>query len=107
VGGGARPHVGGLSRHGALRLVQALGIERFNQRPFPGVSLDALKFLHQERNILFHGHEPLDTDTTPNLEGEYWLMHNHYAQAECAMSLDKVPEAGQIPRAISPSPARF
>ena len=43
---------------------------RFNQKPFPGVSLDALKFLHLERNILFHGHEPLDTDTTPTLEGE-------------------------------------
>src|SRR5262245_9686306 len=30
---------------------------------FPGVSLAALKFLHEERHILFHGHEPLDTDT--------------------------------------------
>src|ERR1041385_1276539 len=29
---------------------------------FPGVSLAALKFLHLERHILFHGHEPLDTD---------------------------------------------
>ena len=38
--------------------------------PFPGVGLDALKFLHQERKILFHGHEPLDTDATPTLEGE-------------------------------------
>lgn len=28
---------------------------------FPGVSLAALKFLHLERKILFHGHEPLDT----------------------------------------------
>jgi kynurenine formamidase len=40
---------------------------------FPGVSLDALKFLHLQRHILFHGHEPLDTDTTPTLEGEHWL----------------------------------
>ena len=29
-----------------------------------------------------HGHEPLDTDTTPTLEGEAWLMHNGYTQAE-------------------------
>ena len=43
---------------------------------FPGVSLDALKFLHLERHILMHGHEPLDTDTTPNLDGESWLMHH-------------------------------
>lgn len=71
-------------------------VERFNKKPFPGVGLDALKFLHNEREILFHGHEPLDTDTTPNLEGEYWLMHNHYCQAEGVANLDKVPEAGAL-----------
>lgn len=71
-------------------------IARFNQKPFPGVSLDALKFLHLERNILFHGHEPLDTDTTPTLEGEAWLMHNHFAQAEGVANLDQVPEAGAL-----------
>jgi kynurenine formamidase len=71
-------------------------IARFNQKPFPGVSLDALKFLHNERKILFHGHEPLDTDTTPTLEGEYWLMHNHFAQAEGVANLDQVPEAGAL-----------
>jgi kynurenine formamidase len=70
--------------------------KRFNEKPFPGVSLDALKFLHLKRNILFHGHEPLDTDTTPNLEGEYWLMHHHYTQAEGVANLDKVPEAGAL-----------
>ena len=71
-------------------------VERFNQKPFPGVTLETLQFLHQERNILFHGHEPLDTDTTPNLEGEYWLLHNHYTQAEGVTNLDKVPEAGAL-----------
>jgi len=71
-------------------------LERFNEKPFPGVSLDALKLLHLERKILFHGHEPLDTDTTPNLEGEHWLMHNHFAQAEGVMNLDKVPETGAL-----------
>jgi kynurenine formamidase len=63
-------------------------------RPFPGVSLDALKFLHQQRHILFHGHEPLDTDTTPTLEGEDWLMHNGYTQAEGVANLDSVPATG-------------
>jgi kynurenine formamidase len=63
-------------------------------RPFPGVGLDALKFLHEQRHILFHGHEPLDTDTTPTLEGEYWLMHNGYAQAEGVANLDGVPATG-------------
>ena len=61
---------------------------------FPGVSLDAIKFLQLKRHILFHGHEPLDTDTTPTLEGEAWLMHHGYAQAEGVANLDKVPETG-------------
>ena len=31
---------------------------------------------------VFHGHEPLDTDSTDTLEGEAWLMHNDFAQDE-------------------------
>lgn len=63
---------------------------------FPGVSLDALKFLHLERKILFHGHEPLDTDSTPTLEGEAWLLRNGYTQAEGVANLDRVPETGAL-----------
>ena len=63
---------------------------------FPGVSLEALKFLHLERHILFHGHEPLDTDTTPDLEGEAWLLRNGYTQAEGVAHLDLVPETGAL-----------
>jgi kynurenine formamidase len=61
---------------------------------FPGVTLAALKFLHLERHILMHGHEPLDTDTTPTLEGEAWLMHHGYTQAEGVTHLDEVPPTG-------------
>jgi kynurenine formamidase len=61
---------------------------------FPGVSLKAIQFLQLKRHILFHGHEPLDTDTTPTLEGESWLMHHGYTQAEGVANLDKVPETG-------------
>jgi kynurenine formamidase len=63
---------------------------------FPGVSLEALKFLHLERKILFHGHEPLDTDSTPTLEGEAWLLNNGYTQAEGVANLDQVPETGAL-----------
>ncbi|MDQ7822718.1 MAG: cyclase family protein [Candidatus Eremiobacteraeota bacterium] len=70
--------------------------ERFCEKPFPGITLDALKYLHLDRKILFHGHEPPDTDMTPNLEGEYWLMHHHFCQAENVASLDQVPEAGAL-----------
>ena len=61
---------------------------------FPGVSLAALKVLHLQRHILFHGHEPLDTDTTPTLEGESWLMHHGYTQAEGVTNLQGVPATG-------------
>ena len=70
--------------------------QRFSSQPHPGVSLDALKFLHQERQILMHGHEPLDTDMTPNLEGETWLLQNNFAQAEGVANLDQVPETGAL-----------
>lgn len=71
-------------------------IPSFMATPFPGVGLEALKFLHLERKILFHGHEPLDTDATPTLEGEYWLLHNHFTQAEGVANLDQVPETGAL-----------
>ena len=61
---------------------------------FPGVSLAALKLLHLQRHILFHGHEPLDTDTTPTLEGEHWLMHHGFTQAEGVANLEGVPATG-------------
>jgi len=64
--------------------------------PFPGVKLEALKFLHEQRHILFHGHEALDTDTTPNLEGEAWLLQNGYTQAEGVANLDQVPAVGAL-----------
>ena len=100
MGAAARPHPGGLGRDGALRLVEEVdrgprAAKALAADPvFPGVSLAALKFLHLQRHILFHGHEPLDTDTTPTLEGESWLMHNGYTQAEGVANLDGVPETG-------------
>lgn len=85
---------------GAVVFVRSDWSKRWNERGiaanpvFPGVSLAALKFLHLERHILFHGHEPLDTDTTPTLEGEAWLMHHGYTQAEGVANLDQVAETG-------------
>jgi kynurenine formamidase len=63
---------------------------------FPGIRLESLKLLHEKRHILFHGHEPLDTDTTPNLEGEAWLLRNGYTQAEGVANLDQAPETGAL-----------
>ena len=66
------------------------------EEKFPGVKLDALKFLHLQRRILMHGHEALDTDTTPDLEGEAWLLRNGYTQGEGICNLDQVPETGAL-----------
>ncbi|NMG21196.1 cyclase family protein [Brasilonema bromeliae] len=70
--------------------------ELAKRKKFPGVSLQALQFLHLQRKILFHGHEPLDTDSTPTLEGEAWLLKNGYTQAEGVANLDQVPETGAL-----------
>lgn len=70
--------------------------ERFRRSPHPGVSLAALKLLHLERQILFHGHETLDTDNTPDFEAESWLLKNNFAQAESVANLEIVPEAGAL-----------
>ena len=63
---------------------------------FPGVALETLKFLHLERSILVHGHEPLDTDMTPSLEGEAWLMHHNFMQIEGVSNLHLVPPTGAL-----------
>ena len=93
----ARAHPGRLGGDGALRLVEEVDRgpgrrQGARRRPeLPRRSLAALQFLHLQRHILFHGHEPLDTDTTPTLEGEFWLMHNGFTQAEGVANLDGVP----------------
>ena len=71
--------------------------KRFTAPPFPGVTLAALEFLHLERHVLMHGHEPLDTDNTaPQFVGEKWLLQHNFAQAEGVANLDQVPESGAL-----------
>lgn len=71
--------------------------KRFTTQPFPGVTLAALQYLHLERHILMHGHEPLDTDNTaPKFVGETWLLEHDFAQAEGVANLDQVPECGAL-----------
>jgi kynurenine formamidase len=70
--------------------------KRFTQRPVPGISLEALQFLHLQRQILFHGHEPLDTDASEDFKAESWLLRHNYTQAEGVTNLDQVPEAGAL-----------
>lgn len=76
---------------------------------YPGWTMEALKYLYEERKITASGHETADTDpglaTSRNdysLEA-YILGTNHY-QIELLANLDKVPESGAIAIVSFPKP---
>ena len=75
-------------------------VDENGQAHTPGWSLEALKFLHEERNVTAIGHETLDTDTSMDctknggLIGEfYWLSQNKF-QVEVLANLTDVPAIG-------------
>jgi kynurenine formamidase len=70
--------------------------QRFKRYPFPGWSLEAIKFLYEERGIIANGHESMDTDTTPDLKSEKWLLSHRHWQIEVMANLDKVPATGAL-----------
>lgn len=75
---------------------------RFKRSPFPAWSLAAVKFLIEQRGVVAIGHESLDTDTTPKMDSETWLLqHGHY-QIEAMAHLDQVPATGAVLIAMWP-----
>lgn len=75
---------------------------RFKRSPFPAWSLAAVRFLIEQRGVTAIGHESLDTDITPQMESEQWLLrHNHY-QIEGMAHLDQVPVTGAVLIAMWP-----
>lgn len=70
--------------------------ERFKSHSFPSWTLDAIKFLILERDVIAIGHEALDTDTTEKLDSETWLLKRGHYQIEAMANLDKVPEKGSL-----------
>jgi kynurenine formamidase len=70
--------------------------ELATRKEFPGIKLEVLKFLHRERKMLYDEHRALDTDTTPTLEGQAWLLRNGYTRGQSLANLDKVPEKGPL-----------
>ncbi|MGA2410927.1 MAG: cyclase family protein, partial [Candidatus Binataceae bacterium] len=77
---------------------------RFKRSPFPAWSLAALRFLYEQRGIVANGHESLDTDTTPDLTSETWLLRNGHWQIEGMANLDKVPATGALIVVTWPKP---
>lgn len=66
----------------------------------PGWSLEALQFLHEQRDVAAIGHETLDTDSAldfvknNDLVGErYWLSQNKF-QVEVLNNLSELPAVG-------------
>ncbi len=66
----------------------------------PGWALEALQFLHEQRNVAAIGHETLDTDSAldfvkhNDLVGErYWLTQNKF-QIEVLNNLSELPATG-------------
>jgi kynurenine formamidase len=70
--------------------------EKFKRTPFPGWSLEAVKFLVEERGIAAIGHESLDADTTENMATETYLLTSGHYQIEVMANLDKVPATGAL-----------
>jgi kynurenine formamidase len=68
---------------------------------YPGWSLEALRFLVEERGVGAVGHEAFDTDPPAleeqaPLQGEYYVLSHDRIQVEVMANLDKVPEVGAV-----------
>lgn len=70
--------------------------ERFKRTPFPGWSLDVVKFLVEQRGIIAIGHESMDSDATEKMETETYLLNAGRYQIEVMDNLDKVPAKGAL-----------
>lgn len=76
--------------------------DEFGQAHTPGWSIEALRFLHEQRNVCAIGHETLDTDSAvscsknEDLIGErYWLSQDKF-QVEVLNNLAEVPSTGSV-----------
>lgn len=70
-------------------------------RHFPGWSLEAVKFLVEERNIGGIGHETSDTEAPvtsgkTNYEVEYYILAQDRIQVELLTNLEECPAAGAL-----------
>ena len=68
----------------------------------PGWSMEALRFLYEERDIQMNGHETFDTDASflaaeaDDLACERYVLDHGHLQVEVMANLDKVPETGAV-----------
>ena len=78
------------------------GIAEDGSENFPGWSLDALKYIYEERNAAANGHETLDTDASAeaakaeDLACERYVLDQGKLQVEVLCNLDQVAPAGAL-----------
>ena len=69
---------------------------------FPGWSMEALKYIYEERNAAANGHETLDTDASAeaakaeDLACERYVLEKGKLQIEVLRNLDQVAPAGAV-----------
>ena len=99
----ARP--GGLPTEGFTRMGYTLAgwsTAPDGSENFPGWSLEALKYIYEERNAAANGHEALDTDASAeaakagDLACERYVLAKGKLQVEVLCNLDKVAPAGAV-----------
>jgi kynurenine formamidase len=78
--------------------------ERFKRQPFPAWSPEAIQFLYEQRGIVANGHESMDTDITPEMKSETWLLRHGHWQIEVMANLDQVPAQGALIVVTWPKP---
>jgi len=76
---------------------------------YPGWSVEALKYLYEERKIAASGHETTDTDpgiatTKDEYPAESYVLSTDHYQIELLANLDKVPETGAMVICTFPKP---
>jgi kynurenine formamidase len=52
--------------------------------------------LFEQRAVTAIGHESMDTDTTPSMDSETWLLRHNHFQIEVMANLDMVPATGAV-----------
>lgn len=78
------------------------GTDADGNEHFPGWSLEALKYIYEERNAAANGHEALDTDASlvaaqaGDLACERYVLDQNKLQVEVLKNLDQVAPAGAV-----------
>lgn len=78
------------------------GIAEDCSENFPGWSMEALRYIYEERNAAANGHETLDTDASAeaakagDLACERYVLDSGKLQVEVLDNLDKVAPAGAL-----------